>query len=70
MQYTFISNSLQLLALPQLVINKLRKFVYRIFSSDQKAFTVSTFVFIIEMVLQFRYIWILCDNSLLFSNDS
>lgn len=40
MQYTFISNSLQLLALPQLVINKLRKFIYRIFSSNQKAFTV------------------------------
>jgi len=39
-QYTFISNSMQLLALPPLVINKLREWIYHLFSSDQQAFTV------------------------------
>ncbi|MDR3547248.1 MAG: hypothetical protein P4M11_03040 [Candidatus Pacebacteria bacterium] len=67
LQYTFISNGIQLLALPQLVINRLRELIYYVFSSDQKEFAVSPrwCDHRVEMVLQSGRVGVVRGHDLL-----
>lgn len=43
MQYTFISNGFQMLALPQEIMKKLRKFLRRLCACEEKSFAVLSF---------------------------